>query len=226
VQRWAHHHQFDYRFIDDALFDRLPNDLHAKLHARPVIAADLARLLQLRQALSAGYDTVIWCDADFLVFAPEQFLLVDSDYAVGRETWIEHDKNRPGGLRIRRKVHNAFLMFRRGNAFLDFYIETAERLLRLNRGSIPPQFIGPKLLTALHNIAQFPVQESAGMLSPLVVADIATGHGGALAEFRAASRHTVNAANLCLSLEREVPGAGATVSRCVENLLRNYSRGL
>jgi hypothetical protein len=66
-------------------------------------------------------------------------------------------------LRAYVKVRNAFLMFRKGNHFLDFYTATAQRLLRLNQGSMPPQFIGPKLLTALHNVAICPVMETAGM---------------------------------------------------------------
>jgi hypothetical protein len=48
------------------------------------------------------------------------------------------------------KVHNAFMMFRQGNHFPDFYTDAAERLLDLNQGAMPAQFIGPKLLTALH----------------------------------------------------------------------------
>ena len=71
-------------------------------------------------------------------------------------------------------------MFRRGDSFLDFYTDTAVRLLSRNTGSVPPQFIGPKLLTALHNIAGLPVMDAAGMLSPAVVRDLVRGEGTAL----------------------------------------------
>jgi hypothetical protein len=102
------------------------------------------------------------------------------------------------------KVHNAFLMFRPGNHFLDFYTDTAERLLHLNQGRMPPQFIGPKLLTALHNIAFCPVMETAGMLSPAVMHDLLAGAGEALDLFHRKSPAALAGANLSSSLtERE-----------------------
>ena len=59
-------------------------------------------------------------------------------------------------------------------------LENLTSLLRLNQGRIPPQFIGPKWLTALHNIALCPVMESTAMLSPLVMHDTLAGQGEAL----------------------------------------------
>jgi hypothetical protein len=47
----------------------------------------------------------------------------------------------------------------------------------MNQGRIPAQFIGPKWLTALHNIALGPVIESAAILSPLVMRDYLAGQG-------------------------------------------------
>ena len=91
-------------------------------------------------------------------------------------------------------------MFRRDNSFLDFYLATAERLLRLNKGSMPPQFIGPKLLTAIHNIALCPVMETAGMLSPMVMRDCLAGGGDALQLFRQKSALAPAGANLSSSL--------------------------
>ncbi len=116
-----------------------------------------------------------------MIFDPDSFELVQVDYALGREVWIQHDQQQR--LRAYVKVHNAFLMFRRGNVFLDFYRDTAERLLSLNQGSMPAQFIGPKWLTALHNIALCPVMERAGMLSPMVIQDCIAGQGEALRLF-------------------------------------------
>ena len=64
---------------------------------------------------------------------------------------------------------------------------------------MPPQFIGPKLLTALHNVVQFPVMESAGMLSPLVIKSIVEGKGEALQRFIEQSPVPIAGANLCQS---------------------------
>jgi len=202
VTSWAQDNQFEVRFLGDEIFDLVEPDLLEKIGARSVIASDLARLKILQQGLVEGFDRVIWCDADFLIFDPAQFLLPDTDFAVGREIWVQRDNS--ANLRTYKKVHNAFLMFRRGNHFLDFYCDAAERLLRLNRGRIAPQFIGPKLLTALHNIIQCPVMEAAGMLSPLVMRDLIEGQGAALSLLREQSPCALAGANLSSSLtERE-----------------------
>ncbi|MCP4186425.1 MAG: hypothetical protein GY763_02365 [Gammaproteobacteria bacterium] len=203
VESWARHNQFDYRFItDDVLFASLPVDLLGKMEDQKVIATDLGRLRVLLAGLMEGYQTVVWCDADFLIFHPDNFVLPESDYALGREVWVQHNEH--GKLKSYTKVHNAFLMFRQGNHFLDFYADTAERLLRLNQGSMPAQFIGPKLLTALHNIVVCPVMENAGMLSPVVMRDLLSNSGDALVLFRNKSPVRIDGANLSASLSDEI----------------------
>jgi hypothetical protein len=205
VASWAEGRGYDYRFIGDEIFAPLDAELLDKTRLQRVIASDLARLVSLKQGLTEGYDCVVWCDADFLIFNPDDFVLPESEYALGREVWIQQDERQ--GLRAFVKVHNAFLMFRKGNVFLDFYRETAERLLRLNQGSMPPQFIGPKWLTALHNIALCPVLESAAVLSPMVMRDCIAGQGDALTLFLQKSTVMPSAANLSSSLtEREELG--------------------
>jgi hypothetical protein len=198
VANWAQAKGYDYRFIDDQIFDLLGPELVEKTRAQPVIASDLARLKSLQQGLLKGYACVIWCDADFLIFKADDFILPEADFALGREVWVQPAE--PGKLRAYVKVHNAFLMFRQGNHFLDFYTDTAQRLLRLNQGSMPPQFIGPKLLTALHNIAVCPVMETAGMLSPAVIRDLLAGAGQALDLFYQKSPAALAGANLSSSL--------------------------
>ena len=202
VQRWCKLRQYEYQFLSDELYDYLPEDLIEKVIDQKVVASDLARLKVLQKALHKGFETVVWLDADFLIFDPINFVLSEEPYAVGREVWVQRDKQ--GKLKVYKKVHNAFLMFRKLNTFLDFYAESAERLLRQNQGGIPPQFIGPKLLTAVHNVIQLPVMESAGMLSPLVVKDIVQGGGEALQLFEKYSDYPITGANLCISsCERE-----------------------
>lgn len=197
VRDWCALHAYGYRFLGDELFEGLPESIRSTVPGQTVIASDLARLLVLRDALHSGYQTAVWLDADVLIFDPAAFVLPAQSYAAGREVWVQHDKH--GRLRSYRKVHNAFLLFARGNSFLDFYADTALRLLRLNTGPVPAQFIGPKLLTALHNVACLPVLETAGMLSPLVIRDLLAGGGPALDLFRANSPQPLAAANLCAS---------------------------
>ena len=188
---------YEYLFLGDEIFDCLPRGLLDKTGHQKVIASDLARLLVLKDALNRGYEAVIWLDADFLIFNPAEFVIPDEPYAVGREIWVQNDGH--GKFKVYKKVHNAFLMFRQGNHFLNFYSETAERLLLLNQGTMPPQYIGPKLLTAIHNVAILPVMESAGMLSPAVIKGILGRECKALELFVNNSTVMIAAANLCAS---------------------------
>lgn len=197
VRRWCEFNNYDYHFLNDELFDYIPGNLQKKLNHQKVIASDLARLFLLQKALDDGHAAAVWLDVDFLIFDPEHFVLPDEPCAVGREVWVQRDKQ--GKLKVYKKVHNALLMFRQANSFLAFYRDTAERLLLQNRGTMPPQFIGPKLLTAMHNIAGLPVMESAGMLSPLVIRDIVSGKGEALQRFVQQSPVPISGANLCIS---------------------------
>jgi len=213
VKAWAHTAGFDYRFLGDELFAPIPE----RLQAQPVVASDLARLLALRRALEEGYEAAVWCDADFLVFAPGRLTLPAETYAVGREVWIE-DRGRGQTPRARVKVHNAFLLFRRGNAFLDFCIHAVERLLAAHPGPYPPQFLGPKLLTALHNIVGFPVAERAAMLSPPVIRDLVAGGGPCLDLFRERSTEPPAGANLCASLAGGRDTADGEVEAAIDAL--------
>ena len=227
VQNWAKQESYDYQLIGDELFDTLPQWVLEKTQAQKVIATDLARLKCLQHFLAAGYQRVVWLDADFLIFAPDNFQLPEpgqlaEKYALGREVWVqpkipeqnagqEAPENKAIKFKAYKKVHNAFLLFDaqfgQRNSFLDFYAAHAERFLEqisgaLNDGlvSMPPQFIGPKLLTALHNVVQCPVQESAGMLSPWTINDIISGGGPALDLFHRKSPQPLAGANLCSSL--------------------------
>lgn len=197
VQQWCELNGYEYQFLGDEFFDGVSEELLEKTKAQRVIATDLARLIVIKEALAKGYEAVVWLDADFLIFDKNNFDLPNELYAIGREVWVQHHKH--GKLKAYKKVHNAFLMFRPGNSFLEFYADTAERLLRSNQGSMPPQFIGPKLLTALHSVSVLPVLETAGMLSPLVIRDILLGGGEALDLFKARSSQVISGANLCTS---------------------------
>lgn len=217
VSTWADSNYYQYRFMGDELFDVLPEAFAKKRLQQPVMFSDLARLICLKRALQDGYQRVIWLDSDFLIFDPSAFVVPDEQYAVGREAWVQHDKR--GMLKVYKKVHNAFLMFCQGNHFLDFYIETATRLLSKNTGNVPPHFIGPKLLTALHNVVSLPVMESAGMLSPLVIKDLIQGGGIAWDQFVEASPQPIAGANLCISSCQRNEVSEDEVSRLIDRLV-------
>lgn len=217
VKDWCEGNAYEYQFMGDEIFDRLEQGLRVKLAKRQVISSDLARLLVMQEMLKAGYQQVVWLDADFLIFDPLNFVLPDDDCAVGREVWVQKDKH--GRLKGYKKVHNAFLMFCRDNSFLDFYIDTAKRLLQQNTGSMPLQYIGPKLLTAIHNVAILPVMESAAMLSPMVVKDILAGQGAALELFRRDSAVAPAGVNLCISSCERNDLSGSEMQQLIDLLL-------
>jgi len=237
VRHWAKLNEFEYRFIGDELFDALPPSLRVKTQAQIVIATDLARLIAIQNHLNEGFETVIWCDADFLIFSPSALIVPSLDflpegYALGREVWVQARQDNPRQLQAHVKVHNAFMLFRRENSFLDFYADNAARLLQKITGPMPPQFIGPKLLTAIHNVIQCPVIETAGMLSPLVMLDLfsctssctssCTPKGPALDLFKKRSKQLVAGANLCSSLVDKSLPDGAI--EAVINLLLTYGK--
>ena len=88
----------------------------------------------------------------------------------------------------------------------------------MNQGSMPPPFIGPKLLTALHNIVQCPVLETAGMLSPLVIRDLLQGGGKALDLFFRKSPVEIYGANLSASLVAKEGFSEGDMNRLIELL--------
>ena len=195
------------------------------LKQQKVIATDIARLYAIQDGLKQ-FDRVLWLDADFLIFAPDDFLLPDQaqmpeGYMLGREVWVQASAERPNKLKANVKVHNAFLLFDRRNSFLDFYLEHAERLVNKCEGPMPPQFVGPKLLTALHNTVVCPVLETAGMLSPLVIDDLLADNGQccALNLMTKRSPHPIAAANLCHSLSSQNNRSEQEMLRLVEELL-------
>ncbi len=194
VRAWAAARGFDYRFVGDALFEALPDWYRRKTRERPMVAADLGRLL-LASELLGDWERVVWLDADVLVWDPAALELPAVPYAFGREVWVHP---RDGRLRAHKKVHNALCLFTRGNPFLDFYIHACESLVA-RAPDPPPHLVGPRLLAPLHNLLQFPLVESVGSLSPFVLRDLADGGGPALELHRRASP-VLAAANLCASL--------------------------
>ena len=200
VKQWALAQGFGYEFIDDQLFDRLTPELYGKCTQQLVVATDLARLVVLQELLASGAQRVVWCDADTLIFAPDQIELPISGAAFGRESWLQYEQ---GTLRIRRKIHNAFMVFCAGDPVLDFYAFAAEKILRrhVSSDSAPmvAQLIGPKFLTMLHNVVDFAVLEGAQVLSPPLVLAILEQDEQLLKRYRAQCVQPAYALNLCAS---------------------------
>ena len=230
VESWAAQANYSYRFIGDELFDQVPDWYMRKVAGRMPIASDLGRLLWIKNLLDQGEaDTVVWLDADVLVFAPS-LLRVEpvSSCLFGQELWIqknlskgsaksgEKPQRQKGKWQARKNVHNALAAFRKGCPVLPFLIEVIQRMMRrVDANFIAPQMMGPKLLTNLHNLADFELMPSVGALSPEVILDLAgheesTGKNlqgarqGALQALLAKQTEPMLAANLCTSLLGEL----------------------
>ena len=60
--------------------------------------------------------------------------------------------------------------------------------------------VGPKLLKALHNLAQFYLIPAAGALSPALMAELTSTPGEAVLTYKKVGREPLAMVNLCASL--------------------------
>lgn len=211
VRAWARAQGFEYAFKHDELFDLIPTAVTDAAGFRKQMAADIARLVWIGALLDDGWERVIWLDADVYVFRPDNFSVeAEAGFTFGREHWVQPDKS--GRLKLYNNVHNAFLVFTpEGRVTLDFYHEQAARILLQAGPDVPPQLVGPKLLTALNNVVGFPLNNCVGMASPRVVDDLANGGGAAWELMLAAHGDDLAAINLSTSLlETTTDGVAVT----------------
>ena len=222
VEDWARLRGYAYRFVDDSLFDDVPDWFRDKVAGDLLPMSDIARLQWMQRLLDDGCDRVIWLDADVLVFDPDRFIIdIESEYAVGREIWV-----RRGGrdrLLVTAGLHNAALVFCRANSFLDFYRHACEAIVAGATAAILSHQIGPDLLNRFADIIGDRVIPDVALFSPLVMSNIAKGGGRAIAAHGEAFAGPIRAANLCLSfLRRESSGVvidEGVFNRAVDRLL-------
>jgi len=199
VRQWCAAQGFEYQFLDDTLFERVPRPLRDKLQGRTPILADLARLTLLREHLAQEGGTAIWLDADTFVVDRRWTPDLEQEASFGEELWLE--KSEGGGIRSFRQPHNAFMMFRADNPVLPFLHHVAHSMIaRVDPAAIAPQMVGPKLLKALHNLASFHLQPEAGALSPGMAEELVAGGGPLSQRYSAAARAQTKMWNLCGSL--------------------------
>ena len=201
VQDWARGSGFAYQRMGDEIFEMIPPWVLEVAGPRKQMAVDIARLKWTQSLLDQNWAKVIWLDADALIFNPAAMVTdVAEGFAFGREHWVQPGKTR-NTLKVYKNVHNAFMIFTTdGRWALDFYLEAALRILKSAGPNTPPQLVGPKLLTALNNVVQFPLVDCVGMASPLVLADLASGAGEALDALTQAHQNDIAGLNLCTSL--------------------------
>ena len=197
VRSWAQRVDFEYRFIDDRLFDYLPDWYRRAASTNILVLTNLARLLVARELLAAGYERTIWIDADILVFGEDAFRIdVSEQFAFVREVWMT---TRSGATVKAHQVNNSISVFTLGNCFLEFGIWAHEQLVR-DGTRVHSHGTTSRLLTALHQAAPMPLLDDVGLFSPPVMRDLLGGNGTLVAEYAAAHGAPIHAANLGASL--------------------------
>ena len=199
VADWCQRRGYAYQRIGDELFDWVKPDLRAKLLDRKPILADLARLRWIESELSARGGLVVWIDADTVVVDPT-WRIPDSTHAFfGEECWVQPSAE--GAWRAYQSPHNAFMGFTAASPVLGFLAYLSESIIeRADAAHIAPQMVGPKLLKALNNLAQFKLVPEAGAVSPELLVEWVGETGPATACYEQAARGSLALVNLCSSL--------------------------
>ena len=215
VADWSRHQGYNYQCIGDKLFDWVTPGLRAKLHNRKPILADLARLRWIESELAVRGGLVVWIDADTLVVDPTWRMPDWTHTFFGEECWVQ--RTAEGAWRAFQSPHNAFMGFTAASPVLGFLVYLSESIIeRADAAHIAPQMVGPKLLKALNNLAQFTLVPEAGTVSPELRAEWVGEAGPATACYEQAARAPLALVNLCSSLthsEEAVQRVGQFLAR-------------
>ena len=199
VADWSQPQGYHYHCIGDKLFDWVTPGLRAKLQDRKPILADLARLRWVESELAVRGGLVVWIDADTLVVDPTWHIPDWTHTFFGEGCWVQPTS--AGAWRAFQSPHNAFMGFTAASPVLGFMAYLSESIIeRADAAHIAPQMVGPKLLKALNNLAQFTLVPEAGAVSPELLAEWVGEAGPAAACYEQVARAPLALVNLCSSL--------------------------
>jgi len=201
VKAWAESNGYEYLFIDDALFEYVPQRFREPAPVSLLPLTDLARLGVLREKLASGYERALWIDADVVIFRPDEFRIPSPCGALlCHEIWTHQDAQ--GQIQHERGINNAVMVFERGHPLLDFLHHAATELFNhLEPAKIRTTTIGTDFLTRLGRLYPMRLLTQVTCLSPLLVHALSTGQQpGLLQEHAERFGNPFHAANLCRSL--------------------------
>lgn len=199
VADWSQRQGYGYHFIGDELFDWVTPELRTKLQQRTPILADLARLRWIESELKMRGGLTVWIDADTVIVDPTWRIPDSTHTFFGEECWVQPTAE--GAWRAYQSPHNAFMGFTTESPVLGFLAYLSESIIeRADVAHIAPQMVGPKLLKALNNLAQFTLVPEAGAVSPELLAEWMGDAGPATACYEQAARPSLALANLCSTL--------------------------
>lgn len=223
VESWTRNEGFEYRFIDDELFEYAPGWYRRKVKNNVQLVSDLSRLILARKFMQEGFQRVIWVDADMLIFDPENFTIETTDeISFCRETWVDADLQ--GNIIHQKNVNNSISVFQQQNAFLNFYIEACLKIVEAS-GETPSQVqVGTSFLTTLNKVYPLSLIQNVGIISPALVHDLLTQRKDFIEKYLEWHGSSVYAANLCGSKENmvfnEVKINESAMGQVVEILLK------
>jgi len=200
VQAWSGNSRYEYEFIDDALFDHVPQHIRDCPISSLLPFTDIARLGVLRERLASTYERAIWFDADIVIFRPDRLRIPDGCGAMlSHEIWTSIDNN--GHLSHRRGINNAALVFKRDHPLLDFLHHASIELFEHRYPArLRSTTLGPDFLTPLGHIVPLRLLTQVACLSPLLMHALFSGENPAVLHAHAEQYgYEFHAANLCRS---------------------------
>jgi hypothetical protein len=220
VQDWAKAQGYGYEFVDDRLFDHVPQALRDKPRRSLLPLTDIARLGLMRDRLHR-FERTVWIDADVLVFRPTLLQLpAQAGAMLCHEIWASLDEH--GRLTLDRRINNAVMIFERDHPLPDFLHYAAIELYgQLDTATMPPAALGTGFLSRLGQLLPLRVFHQVACLSPLLLNALASGHHPEhLAAHAERYGFAFHAANLCRSLHGQAIDDDG-MSRITDLLLEN-----
>jgi hypothetical protein len=211
VEKWARLHGHDYSLAGDEFYELCGPDYFARGSKNPQALTNLARLVATRQRLDAGYQHVIWMDADVFVFDPAKLVfdfpaeILIGGYAFGHEVWLTRDST--GALHVTPpRAHNAATFFTPRAVDLDMLISLI-RHIDAKRHIVSNYQVGVGLLRGLQYSLMFPTFSHVGMFSPVLINALADCDEEVIRFYGRAYKYPAYAGNLCLSLRHQTTEA-------------------
>jgi hypothetical protein len=208
VQKWSKSKGHDYSLAGDEFYDLCGPEYLKRGSKNPQAITNLARLVATRQRLDAGYQRVIWMDADVFVFDPAKLVLdfsaesLTTGYAFGREVWLSRDLTGVNHVTAPR-AHNAATFFTQHAVDLDMLI-TLIRHIDARRQIISNFQVGVDLLRGLQYSLMFPTFSHVAVFSPVLLRALTEHDEKVLQLYGRAYRYQSCAGNLGLSQQHDV----------------------
>lgn len=207
VQTWAATNKWNYEFLDDRFLSLAPRWVRQHCAGNIYALTDVCRLQWMRNALDAGYERVIWADADILVFKASLVNVQTArGHAFAHELFLRLSPD--GGFTLVEGLNNSLMVFEKQQEVLDVYLgKSLARLRSLAPGAVPRTALGPELLRELHSEYSLNPLHGIGLFTLAVMREIANGGGRLIQELLRGSPARLGAANLCHFLRNLTPVA-------------------